>query len=66
MKTMKIKMLRLVLLLLFSVVVPTALTGCQDAAKTDSPAPAANPAPAVSPAPPASPAPPTNIVPPKL
>ena len=45
MKTRKIKMLRLILVLLFPVVLLTALTGCQDSAKNDTTAPATNAAP---------------------
>ena len=45
MKTMKIKMLRLILVVLIPAVLLTTLIGCQDSAKNDGAAPATNAAP---------------------
>jgi len=46
MKTMKIKMLRLILVVLIPAASLSALIGCQDSAKNDGAAPATNAAPA--------------------
>ena len=45
MKTMKIKMLRLILVVVIPAALLTALTGCQDSTKSDGTAPATNAAP---------------------
>ena len=45
MKTMKIKILRLILMVLFPAALLTALIGCQDSAKNDGAAPTTNAAP---------------------
>ena len=46
MKTMKIKMFRLILVLFFPAVLLTAVTGCQDSTKSDGTPPGTNVAPA--------------------